>query len=56
MSKSLVEFIEFQKDKLERFEKYWRKNNKKNPEMFPFKFEKDNVGMWQEQFDLFEES
>ena len=35
---------------IERFYKYWEKEHKKNPEIFPMQMDS---GDWNEQFDLF---
>jgi len=54
MPRTLDEFITEQKELLKKFEKYWRREHAKDPEMFPLEFEDDNSGEWDEQLSFFE--
>jgi hypothetical protein len=55
MAMSLAEFVKLQRKRLVEFERYWRENNAKHPDMFPVEMDDDNVGLWFEQFHIFDE-
>ena len=49
----LNEFLDEMRMELNQFELFWKEENKKDPETFPMKFDKNNVGIWFEQFMIF---
>lgn len=49
---TLDEFVAEMRERIDKFEKYWEKNNKENPEHFPNKM---YSGEWDEQFMMFDE-
>lgn len=52
---SLEEFIKLEKERLERFEVYWKEKNKRYPELFPMVIQSDNTGQWDEMLTIFED-
>jgi len=52
MKKTIMEFSDEQKEKLEAFCKYWKSLHLEDPENFPLEIES---GDWDEQFDFFQE-
>lgn len=53
---SLEQFMDEMKKDITAFERYWRENNAKNPEMYPMEFIAGDEGSWCEQFVIFCES
>lgn len=51
----LNEFVEEQKQRLEKFKEYWIEMANKDPKNFPMNFDADNSGIWFEQFQIFDE-
>ena len=51
--KSLDEFLKDVESELKAFEKMWRENHQKNPDMYPMELPTDNEGLWWEQFMTF---
>ena len=47
------EYVSEYKDALDRFQQYWIKQNRTNPETFPLKLDEDNRGLWSEMFEFF---
>lgn len=52
---TLDEFLQEQRERLSKFEAYWRKNNARDPDAFPMAMDEDNSGLWFEQFDFFDD-
>lgn len=51
---SLEEFIGLEKERIARFEAYWKEMNKVDPVRFPMEFDSDNTGLWGEMLTMFE--
>lgn len=52
---SLEEFIRLEKERLVRFEAYWKEMNKVDPDLFPMEIQSDNTGQWDEMLTIFED-
>ncbi len=50
---SLDDFLAELRGEVDAFEKWWREQHAKTPEHYPLEFNKDNEGMWTEQFVYF---
>lgn len=45
---TLDEFVQDERDRLTKFEAWWRRMHAKDPEAFPLDMGKNNAGLWSE--------